>query len=142
MGSKKLQRIDMADEEVLSKAGIHIDEMNRIRLLDPEISDTLSDLRGQARDFGAQMTSFRSTTDGLLKAFEEMATLVEAQKLRAMAARAALQSADKTKTSDSRQLQIQIREKQVELERLRVELAALQQVEQEQKDIIQQLLHG
>ncbi|KAK5979216.1 hypothetical protein GCK32_022475, partial [Trichostrongylus colubriformis] len=49
---------------------------------------------------------------------------------------------DKTKTTDSRQLQIQIREKQVELERLRVELAALQVVEQEQKDILQQLLHG
>ncbi|KAK6040305.1 hypothetical protein COOONC_22190 [Cooperia oncophora] len=97
----------MADD-VLSKAGIHIDEMNRIRLLDPEISDTLSDLRGQARDFGAQMTSFRSTTDGLLKAFEEMATLVEAQKLRAMAARAALQSVDKTKTTDSRQLQVEV----------------------------------
>ncbi|PIO75313.1 hypothetical protein TELCIR_02660 [Teladorsagia circumcincta] len=96
----------MAGEDVLSKAGIHIDEMNRIRLLDPEISDTLSDLRGQARDFEAQMTSFRSTTDGLLKAFEEMATMVEAQKLRAMAARAALQSVDKTKTSDSRQLQL------------------------------------
>ncbi|VDO17717.1 unnamed protein product [Haemonchus placei] len=37
-----------------------------------------------------------------------MATLVEAQKLRAMAARAALQSADKTKTSDSRQLQVRL----------------------------------
>ncbi|VDO62280.1 unnamed protein product [Heligmosomoides polygyrus] len=132
----------MADEEVLSKAGIHIDDMNRIRLLNPEISDTLSDLRTEGRSFAAQMTSFRSTTEGLIKAFEELDNLVEAEKLRAMAARAALQSVDKAKSADSRQLQIQIRERQVELERLRVELASLQDVEQEQKDILQQLIHG
>lgn len=37
-----------------------------------EISDTLGDLRSQSRDFAAQMTSFRATTDGLIKAFEEV----------------------------------------------------------------------
>ncbi|KAK6728003.1 hypothetical protein RB195_005576 [Necator americanus] len=131
----------MADE-ILNKAGIHIDEMNRIRLMDPEISDTLGDLRTNSRDFAAQMTSFRTTTEGLLKAFEELATLVEAEKLRAMAARSAFQSVDKTRSSDSQQLQIVIRERQVELERLRVELASLQAVEQEQKDVMQQIIHG
>ncbi|KAL6728949.1 hypothetical protein Aduo_000050 [Ancylostoma duodenale] len=131
----------MADE-ILNRAGIHIDEMNRIRLMDPEISDTLGDLRSQSRDFASQMTSFRATTDGLIKAFEELATLVEAEKLRAMAARSAFQSVDKARSADSQQLQIVIRERQVELERLRVELASLQAVEQEQKDVMQQIIHG
>ncbi|KIH50036.1 FHA domain protein [Ancylostoma duodenale] len=133
--------LEMADE-ILNRAGIHIDEMNRIRLMDPEISDTLGDLRSQSRDFASQMTSFRATTDGLIKAFEELATLVEAEKLRAMAARSAFQSVDKARSADSQQLQIVIRERQVELERLRVELASLQAVEQEQKDVIGSLLRS
>ncbi|WKX90929.1 hypothetical protein Q1695_009627 [Nippostrongylus brasiliensis] len=132
----------MVDDEVLNKAGMHIDDMNRLRLLNPEISDMLTDLRSEGRSFAAQMTSFRTTTEGLIKAFEELAALVETEKLRAMAARAALQSAEKTKSAESRQLQILIRERQVELERLRVELASLQVVEQQQKDILQKIIHG
>ncbi|VDL70191.1 unnamed protein product [Nippostrongylus brasiliensis] len=98
----------MVDDEVLNKAGMHIDDMNRLRLLNPEISDMLTDLRSEGRSFAAQMTSFRTTTEGLIKAFEE----------------------------------ILIRERQVELERLRVELASLQVVEQQQKDILQKIIHG
>uniref|UniRef100_A0A0K0D3X2 Kinetochore protein Spc24 n=1 Tax=Angiostrongylus cantonensis TaxID=6313 RepID=A0A0K0D3X2_ANGCA len=88
------------------------------------------------------MISFRTTAEELIKAFEEVAAIVEAEKLRAMAARSAFQSVDKVKSADAQQLQIVIRERQMELERLRVELASLQVVEQEQKDIIQQIIHG
>ncbi|KJH46683.1 hypothetical protein DICVIV_07247 [Dictyocaulus viviparus] len=129
-------------EELLDKAGIHIDETNRIRLIDPEISDMLNDLRNESREFAAQMTSFHSTTESLIKAFEEMASIVEAEKLRAMAVRSAFQSVEKHKSTDAQQLQIVIREKQMELERLRVELASLEAVEQEQKDIIKQIING
>ena len=40
----------MADE-ALASAGLHIDELNKIRVLEPEVAQQTSELKEECRDF-------------------------------------------------------------------------------------------
>ncbi|CAI4229874.1 unnamed protein product [Auanema sp. JU1783] len=127
---------------ILERAGIHIDELNRLRLLNPEVSEVFVELQTDCKEFTGQLTGFKSHVDSLQKTMEELATLVEAEKLKAMNTRAELKSASRKNMADFQQTQIVIRERQVELERLRAEAAAIRQIEQTQKEYLQQIMEN
>ena len=38
-------------EEAMSKAGLYFDELNKVRLLDPEIAAQTTELREECKDF-------------------------------------------------------------------------------------------
>lgn len=44
------QNIKMADE-ALSRAGLHFDELNKIRVLEPEVQQQTSELKEECKDF-------------------------------------------------------------------------------------------
>jgi len=129
-----------AAEEVLQKAGMHVDDLNRLRLLAPEVADNCTEFHTECKEFTQQLGSFKTTTGSLIQTLEELAQLVETEKLQAMASRSALKNADKQKVAEKQQLQIQMRERQIELERVRAELEAAQRVEAEQRDYLQQFI--
>jgi hypothetical protein len=45
-----LEKIQMA-EEALSNAGLYLDELNKIRLLDPESAQQTTELKDECKDF-------------------------------------------------------------------------------------------
>lgn len=38
-------------EEALARAGLHIDDLNKIRLLEPEVTHHTTEIRDQCKDF-------------------------------------------------------------------------------------------
>ena len=42
--------LEMA-EEALARAGLHIDDLNKIRLLEPEVTHHTTEIRDQCKDF-------------------------------------------------------------------------------------------
>ncbi|CAJ0944524.1 unnamed protein product, partial [Mesorhabditis belari] len=127
-------------EEILSKSGLFVDDLNHLRLLSTETSECCTELSQEGKNFEQQMAQFKTTTESLITTMEELATMVETEKLRAMTSRSILKNIDKRKVNETQQIQILIREKQVELERLRIELEAAQKMEQDQRDFIQQFI--
>ena len=47
----------MADE-TLTKAGLHFDDLNKLRVLEPEVSSQSSDLNDECKDFLSSMELF------------------------------------------------------------------------------------
>ncbi|PAV77257.1 hypothetical protein WR25_17918 [Diploscapter pachys] len=115
-------------ENALSKAHLHLDDLNRIRLIEPEVAEQCQELETKAVELNNQLKSFKSNTESMVEVMEELAVIVEAEKLRAMESRNSLKR-ESQKDREAQQLQIIIRERQVELERLRAELAAAEKLE-------------
>ncbi|CAD6184474.1 unnamed protein product [Caenorhabditis auriculariae] len=122
-------------EQILQKAGLYVDDLNRIRLIDPEVADSLQSTHERATELVGHLKAFQNNTSTLIDSMEEVARVVESEKIRALSSKGAANSG-KQRESDAQSLQMLIRERQVELERLRVELAAAQKIEQEQKEQI------
>lgn len=45
-------------EEALARAGLHIDDLNKIRLLEPEVTQHTTEIRDQCKDFLDSMFDF------------------------------------------------------------------------------------
>uniref|UniRef100_A0A8R1HTC6 Intraflagellar transport protein 20 homolog n=1 Tax=Caenorhabditis japonica TaxID=281687 RepID=A0A8R1HTC6_CAEJA len=126
----------MGDEH-LAKAGLFVDDFNRLRLIDPEAAELLQTAQDKSTEFNEQLKNFKTTTGGLIDSIEEFAKVVETEKIRAMMSRNT-QERDAAE-DDPVLLQMTIRELTVEKERLRVELEAVKKIEKEQEEYIQMM---
>ncbi|KAF8386881.1 ift-20 [Pristionchus pacificus] len=128
-------------DAILKKAGLYMDDLHRLRLLAPDAWETTTALSEQSKEFSTTLDSFLGSSQSLIKTFEEVASLVEAERLRAMSLKSQLSAVSKGGGADAEskrgQIQVLIRQKEVELERLRTELEAAARVEAEQKEFIQ-----
>uniref|UniRef100_A0A915PT13 Uncharacterized protein n=1 Tax=Setaria digitata TaxID=48799 RepID=A0A915PT13_9BILA len=134
----------MADE-ALSKVGLYVDAYNKIRLLRPgngsrDVATASSELIEEAKEVVNKLNTFNNATEGIIKAFDELAMTVECEKIRAISSRNVLKSADKQYVADAQQLRILIRERETELERLRAELESTQRQEYSLKEYLQKFL--
>ncbi|CAB3407105.1 unnamed protein product [Caenorhabditis bovis] len=128
----------MADEH-LAKAGLYVDDFNRLRLIDPEIAEVIQGGNEKAKDFNELLKSFGSNTKSLIESVEQFARLVETEKIRAMTTRGA-NDASTISAHDPVILQMTIREYTVERDRLRAELEAVKSIEREQQEFIAKLM--
>ncbi|GMR37970.1 hypothetical protein PMAYCL1PPCAC_08165 [Pristionchus mayeri] len=127
-------------DNILKKAGLYMDDLHRLRLLAPDAWETTTALSEQSKEFASILESFLASSGNLIKTFEEVAALVEAERLRAMSLKSQLAAVARGGgDADSKrgQIQVLIRQKEVELERLRTELEAAAKVEAEQREFIQ-----
>ncbi|CAI2312116.1 unnamed protein product [Caenorhabditis sp. 36 PRJEB53466] len=124
-------------EEQLAKAGLFVDDYNKLRLVDPDVAELLQSAQEKSSEFNAQLNNFQTTTGGLINSIEEFAAVVETEKIRAMMVRNT-QERD-VPEDDPVLLQMTIRELTVEKERLRVELEAVRKIEKEQEEYIQMM---
>ncbi|GMT11375.1 hypothetical protein PFISCL1PPCAC_2672 [Pristionchus fissidentatus] len=133
-------------DAILKKAGLYMDDLNRLRLLAPDAWETTTALSDQTKEFSTLLESFLNSSDSLIKTFEEVAALVEAERLRAMSLKSQLAAVSQGGGADAEsqrgQIQVLLRQKEVELERLRTELEAATRVESEQKEFIQRFNAG
>lgn len=127
-------------EEAMSKAGLYFDELNKVRLLDPEIAAQTTELREECKDFTDKIAHFQK----ILTAFEEIlgnaSKEVDKAKMKAIGSRNLLKSISMQRDAEQQQLKAQINEKKLELDRLRKQYEALANEDKHQNDFVEQLI--
>ena len=126
--------------EALEKAGMHFDDLNRIRVLDEDTSTNAHQLRDSCGNFVSSVEEFAEIATSFVKIFDSVGTEVEKQKLEAIGSRNLLQTCAKQRENQISRLASLIREKQVEQERLQAQYNSLLQLEASQKDFIEQFI--
>ncbi|CAD5122845.1 unnamed protein product [Dimorphilus gyrociliatus] len=129
----------MADE-ALAKAGLHFDDLNAIRVLEPQISQETLELKEECHDFIEKMTEFKRIVAVFVDVINKVSEAVEKEKLKAIGSRNLLKSMEKQREAQQQQLLALLSEKKMQLERLRVQHEALQKQEAEQNDFIEQFI--
>ncbi|CAH1379121.1 hypothetical protein MTP99_002870 [Tenebrio molitor] len=125
--------------DLLEKQGIFFDEVDKVCILEPEISRQTNELKEECQIYVEKMDEFQKIASKFIEMVEHLGKEVESQKIKAIGARNILQSMEKQKENSQQQLQALIAEKSVELERLKIQLNSLQKTEVEQYDIINEL---
>ncbi|KAK4876157.1 hypothetical protein RN001_012579 [Aquatica leii] len=126
---------------ILSKLGIYFDEVDKIRVLEPEICNQTNELKEQSKIYIEKINEFQKISDTFILLTSNLANEIEKRKMKAIGAHNMLQNMTKEKENHCQQLQALISEKSIELERLKVQLTSLQKIEMEQTEIINQLTH-
>ncbi|XP_034246395.1 intraflagellar transport protein 20 homolog [Thrips palmi] len=126
--------------ETFSKTGLFFDELNKIRVLEPDVSSQTEELQTECKDFVEKISDFQKIADSFLAMVDSLSVEVEAAKLKAIGSRNLLKSMAKKREAQQQQLQALILEKSTELERLRIQHQSLIRTEQEQQEFIQQLV--
>ncbi|KAM8976516.1 intraflagellar transport protein 20 homolog [Pelodytes ibericus] len=124
----------------LSEAGLHFDELNKLRILDPEVSQQTTELKEECRDFVDKIGNFQTIVGGLIDLVDQLAKETESEKMKAIGARNLLKSIAKQREAQQQQLYALIAEKKMQLERYRIEYEALCKVEAEQNEFIDQFI--
>uniref|UniRef100_A0A1B6CMI0 Intraflagellar transport protein 20 homolog n=1 Tax=Clastoptera arizonana TaxID=38151 RepID=A0A1B6CMI0_9HEMI len=122
--------------ERLNKLGLHFDELNKVRVIEPEAASKSSELRDQCRNFVDNITHFQNIVDGFVAMTDTLAQEVEKEKLKAITTRNLINSMEKQREANEQQYHALIIEKTTELERLRIQLLSLQKTISEQQEVI------
>ncbi|XP_051168286.1 intraflagellar transport protein 20 homolog [Leptopilina boulardi] len=127
----------MADS--LAKYGLYIDDLSKIRVLDPEVVNQAVKLKDESQNFVIKITEFKKSTDEFINILDNVGQQVDKEKMKVIGARNLLRSVAKEREERKQQMQALIMEKSIELERLRVQYDSLKKIEIEQLEIIEHL---
>ncbi|XP_054007780.1 intraflagellar transport protein 20 homolog [Hylaeus anthracinus] len=127
----------MADS--LAKYGIYIDDLSKIRVLEPEVANQTNKLKEECRNFISKITEFQTNSDEFIQIIDRLANEVEKEKMKTIGTRNLLRSMAKEREAQKQQIQAQIVERSMELERLRIQYDSLKKIEIEQLETIEQL---
>ncbi|KAL5105173.1 hypothetical protein TcWFU_004377 [Taenia crassiceps] len=124
----------------LAKAGLYVDDFNKLRILDPVIAQSTFEFKEECANFVNKTEEFQSVTKTVLELFESISSKVERMKIKCICSRNHLESIDRKKREEQELLETRILEAQIECERLRLQLQSLENIEAEQKEFIQNFL--
>ncbi|XP_038014035.1 intraflagellar transport protein 20 homolog isoform X1 [Motacilla alba alba] len=103
-------------QAALGAAGLHFDELNKLRVLEPEVAAQTAQLREQCRAFVDKTAEFQNIVGSLIELVDQLAKAVESEKMKAIGARNLLKSIAKQREAQEQQLQALIAEKKMQLE--------------------------
>uniref|UniRef100_A0AAF6ZS83 Intraflagellar transport 20 n=1 Tax=Bos taurus TaxID=9913 RepID=A0AAF6ZS83_BOVIN len=103
-------------KDILAEAGLHFDELNKLRVLDPEVSQQTIELKEECKDFVDKIGQFQKIVGGLIELVDQLAKEAENEKMKAIGARNLLKSIAKQREAQQQQLQALIAEKKMQLE--------------------------
>ncbi|KAH3890642.1 intraflagellar transport protein 20 homolog [Dreissena polymorpha] len=129
----------MADE-ALSRAGLHFDELNKIRVLEPEVQQQTAELKEECKEFVDKIGDFQKIVGTFIDVVDNVSKEVEKEKMKAIGSRNLLKSIAKQREAQQQQLQALIAERKMQLERLRIQYENLQKEESEQNEFIEQFI--
>ncbi|CAK9799991.1 Intraflagellar transport protein 20 homolog B [Anthophora quadrimaculata] len=127
----------MADS--LAKYGIYIDDLSKVRVLEPEVANQTSKLKEECQNFISKITEFQTSSNEFIEIIDRLANDVEKEKMKTIGSRNLLRSVAKERDAQKQQIQAQIVEKSMELERLRIQYDSFNKIEMEQLETIEQL---
>ncbi|XP_067634394.1 intraflagellar transport protein 20 homolog [Eurosta solidaginis] len=138
----KLQKVVVIKKmtEELEKAGLYIDDIYRLRVQDPAISNETNELRDECLEYANKLQDFKKYAEEFHKIVSSFSKDVEKAKLRAIGSQNLLKTIAKERQAEQQVYQSKIHEKNIELERLRNEYQYLQRVESEQQEIVNNYL--
>ncbi|XP_057367977.1 intraflagellar transport protein 20 homolog [Daphnia carinata] len=130
-------------EDELARQGLFIDDIHRLRILDPSVADQTQKLKRECDHFLETTRNFEKTVDAFKKEARRTAAAVEIEKKRAIGYRLLLDALRKKKEQDQRQLMVEVDRRRLKLEQLRVETDMLQKADHFHQEIIDQfqMLH-
>lgn len=128
------------EKDPLAEAGFYFDELNKLRVLEPEVNQSTLELKEECKEFVDKIGQFQKIVGGLMELVDELAKEAETEKMKAIGARNLLKSVAKQREAQQQQLQALITEKKMQLERYRIECEALSKVESEQNEFIDQFI--
>ncbi|XP_060799918.1 intraflagellar transport protein 20 homolog [Neoarius graeffei] len=70
-------------QDPLADAGLHFDELNKLRVLDPDVSQKTTELKEECQDFVDKVGQFQKTVGGLVEMVDELAKEAEKEKMKA-----------------------------------------------------------
>ncbi|KAL0112051.1 hypothetical protein PUN28_013344 [Cardiocondyla obscurior] len=123
----------------LAKYGVYIDDLSKIRVLEPEAANQTNKLKEECQSFVSKITDFEKNSDDFIKILDNLAKEVEKEKMKTIGARNLLHSVEKQREAQKQQMQALIMEKSMELERLRIQYDSLKKIELEQLETIEHL---
>ncbi|KAM6239143.1 intraflagellar transport protein 20 homolog isoform 1-T2 [Spheniscus humboldti] len=104
-------------QAALGAAGLHFDELNKLRVLDPEAAQQTARLREECGAFLDRIVEFQKIVGSLIELVDQLAKAAETEKMKAIGARNLLKSIAKQREAQEQQLQALIAEKKMQLER-------------------------
>ncbi|TEA31103.1 hypothetical protein DBR06_SOUSAS14010049, partial [Sousa chinensis] len=125
-------------KDILGEAGPHFDELNKLRVLDPEVTQQIIELKEECKDFVDKIGQFHKIVGGLIELVDQLAKAAENERMKAIGAQNLLKTTAKQREAQQQQLQALIAEKKMQLGRYQVEYEALCKVEPEQNEFIDQ----
>ncbi|XP_057311456.1 intraflagellar transport protein 20 homolog [Hydractinia symbiolongicarpus] len=120
--------------------GIFFDEMSKVRVLEPEVSQQTQELKTECKDFVEKISDFQKIVGSFIDMVDTLAKEVEKEKMKAIGSRNLLKSMAKQRESQQQQLRALIAEKQTQLERYRLQYDVLLKQEAEQNDFVEQFM--
>ncbi|XP_017515634.1 intraflagellar transport protein 20 homolog isoform X1 [Manis javanica] len=118
--SREAGRETAMAKDILGEAGLHFDELNKLRVLDPEVTQQTIELKEECKDFVDKIGQFQKIVGGLIELVDQLAKEAENEKMKAIGARNLLKSIAKQREAQQQQLQALIAEKKMQLERSNV----------------------
>ncbi|KFD48415.1 hypothetical protein M514_10715 [Trichuris suis] len=128
----------MADQ-VLEKANLYFDELNKLKLLKPQYSQASSDLLEKIRLLISKNDDLETFKRDIELKFAELCQLLEEQMLKAAAARSAVTNYNVQRKRKHELLRSSISRKQSILEKLTIEIKTLEEEEERQRTALLRL---
>ncbi|KAF7260997.1 hypothetical protein EG68_01457 [Paragonimus skrjabini miyazakii] len=126
----------------LTEAGLYIDELNKLRMVDPLVTRDTVALKEECETYLNKVSDFQTIVQNLITMFDSVAKTVEKHKLKAIVSRSLLVSMEKQRQIQQQQLETEIQKQKDENERLAMQLSSLQKEEAEQTEFIERFLMG
>ncbi|KAL7292985.1 intraflagellar transport protein 20 homolog [Trichogramma pretiosum] len=123
----------------LKKYGLHIDDLAKVRLLEPEVASQTDKLREECQSFVTKIGDFHKAAEEFIKIMSNLADEVERERMRSIGIKNLLYTVTKEHEAEKQQLEALVVEKSMELERLRVQYESLKKIEMEQLETIEHL---
>ncbi|KAL7080495.1 hypothetical protein ACQ4LE_000030 [Meloidogyne hapla] len=129
--------MDRQIDDDFANRKVFIDDLNHIRLVNPALLESSSNLAKEGKHFIGQFDSFIKTVREVREAMEKIGRIVDGERLRLLTLQNQLdKSGNNSSSEETQQLQLLLNEKQRELERLYVELQSLKDVEAKQNEYL------
>uniref|UniRef100_A0A2K6R080 Intraflagellar transport 20 n=1 Tax=Rhinopithecus roxellana TaxID=61622 RepID=A0A2K6R080_RHIRO len=73
-------------KDILGEAGLHFDELNKLRVLDPEVTQQTIELKEECKDFVDKIGQFQKIVGGLIELVDQLAKEAENEKMKVRSA--------------------------------------------------------
>jgi len=120
--------------------GIFFDDMYKVRVLEPEVSQSTQELKTECKEFVDKISDFQNIVGDFIEKVDTIAKQVEQEKMKAIGARNLLKSTAKQREAQQQQLHALIADKQTQLERFKLQNEVLIKQESEQNEFIEQFM--
>ncbi|XP_077168825.1 intraflagellar transport protein 20 homolog isoform X2 [Paroedura picta] len=72
----------MAGAGALGAAGLHFDELNKLRVVDPEVAQQTAELRDECQAFVDKIAEFKKTVGNFMELVDQQAKAAESEKIK------------------------------------------------------------